>query len=408
MALLRALLAAKQQVGGAGKLFVGHVDHSLRGDDSTADADWLAEQCRRLAVPLFIEKAHVSAIAEVRGDGLEEAARATRYEILARMAETLGVRFVALGHHRDDQIETILFRLLRGSGLRGLAGMPATRPLAPSVAAVRPLLQASRREIESYLQAVGQSSRHDETNLDAELAARNAIRQELLPQITERFGASTRRPRSSARSAASACGAWSWHCRRSSRKSAASSLTAVLSATGLALGFALAPFATALPLFAAVQVLIGFSSAATFAPLVADISHWFDKRRGIAVAIAASGNYLAGAIWPTIIQTADPRPWLAGHLLGRRRALLRGDDSAGADLAPQAAAAATTGAAAGHGRRRRLTRRARSACRRTACKRCWWSPASAAASPCRCRRSISSPTAPTWGTAWRAARRCCR
>lgn len=190
MALLRALLAAKQQVGGAGKLFVGHVDHSLRGDDSTADADWLADQCRQLAIPLFIEKAHVGAIAEVRGDGMEEAARATRYEILTRMAETLGARFVALGHHRDDQIETILFRLLRGSGLRGLAGMPATRPLSPSVAAVRPLLNVSRSEIESYLQAIGQSSRQDETNLDPELAARNAIRQELLPQIAERFGAS--------------------------------------------------------------------------------------------------------------------------------------------------------------------------------------------------------------------------
>jgi tRNA(Ile)-lysidine synthase len=189
MALLRALLAGKQQVGGAGKLFVGHVDHSLRGDDSIADADWLAGECRRLSLPLFIEKAHVGAIAEVRGDGIEEAARSTRYEILTRMAETLGARFVALGHHRDDQIETILFRLLRGSGLRGLAGMPATRPLSQSVAAVRPLLNVSRREIEFYLQAIGQDSRHDETNLDAELAARNAIRQELLPQITERFGA---------------------------------------------------------------------------------------------------------------------------------------------------------------------------------------------------------------------------
>lgn len=190
MALLRALLAVKQRVGGAGKLFVGHVDHSLRGDDSAVDADWLADQCRRLAIPLFIEKAHVGAIAEVRGDGVEEAARATRYEILTRMAETLGARFVALGHHRDDQIETILFRLLRGSGLRGLAGMPATRSLSPSVAAVRPLLNVSRGEIESYLQAIGQSSRQDKTNLDAELAARNAIREELLPQIVKRFGAS--------------------------------------------------------------------------------------------------------------------------------------------------------------------------------------------------------------------------
>jgi MFS family permease len=78
--------------------------------------------------------------------------------------------------------------------------------------------------------------------------------------------------------------------------------TAILSTIGLTAGFALAPAASSLTLFAAAQVLIGFSSAATFAPLVADISHWFEKRRGIAVAIAASGNYIAGTIWPPIIQ----------------------------------------------------------------------------------------------------------
>jgi len=79
-------------------------------------------------------------------------------------------------------------------------------------------------------------------------------------------------------------------------------ITAVLSAIGLAAGFAVAPAAPSLALFAAAQVLIGFSSAATFAPLVADVSHWFEKRRGMAVAIAASGNYLAGTIWPPIIE----------------------------------------------------------------------------------------------------------
>lgn len=78
--------------------------------------------------------------------------------------------------------------------------------------------------------------------------------------------------------------------------------TAILSTFGLAAGFALAPASSTLALFAAVQVLIGFSSAATFAPLVADVSHWFEKRRGIAVAIAASGNYIAGTIWPPIVQ----------------------------------------------------------------------------------------------------------
>jgi MFS family permease len=79
-------------------------------------------------------------------------------------------------------------------------------------------------------------------------------------------------------------------------------VTAILSALGLSLGFALASITSSLALFAAAQILIGFSAAATFAPLVADVSHWFEKRRGVAVAIAASGNYIAGAIWPPIVE----------------------------------------------------------------------------------------------------------
>ena len=78
--------------------------------------------------------------------------------------------------------------------------------------------------------------------------------------------------------------------------------TSTVSAFGLAAGFALATATSSLVMFAAAQALVGFSAAATFAPLIADISHWFEKRRGIAVAIAASGNYIAGTIWPPIVQ----------------------------------------------------------------------------------------------------------
>src|SRR6185503_12528129 len=77
----------------------------------------------------------------------------------------------------------------------------------------------------------------------------------------------------------------------------------VLSALGLGAGFGLSSLTSSLVLFAAAQVLVGFSAAATFAPLIADISHWFEKRRGVAVAIAASGNYIAGALWPPIVET---------------------------------------------------------------------------------------------------------
>src|SRR5262252_7078586 len=79
-------------------------------------------------------------------------------------------------------------------------------------------------------------------------------------------------------------------------------VTGILSAVGLSAGFALAPATSSPALFGAAQVLIGFSASATFAPLVADVSHWFEKRRGVAVAIAASGNYIAGTIWPPIVE----------------------------------------------------------------------------------------------------------
>ena len=79
-------------------------------------------------------------------------------------------------------------------------------------------------------------------------------------------------------------------------------VASVVSALGLGAGFGLASATTSLPMFAAAQMLVGFSAAATFAPLIADISHWFEKRRGVAVAIAASGNYFAGTIWPPIIE----------------------------------------------------------------------------------------------------------
>ncbi|WP_421994062.1 MFS transporter [Reyranella sp.] len=79
-------------------------------------------------------------------------------------------------------------------------------------------------------------------------------------------------------------------------------VAAIASAFGLAAGFALAPLTSSLVLFAVAQLLIGFSAAATFAPLVADVSHWFARRRGVAVAIAASGNYIAGALWPPVVE----------------------------------------------------------------------------------------------------------
>lgn len=185
VALARALVEAKA-AHGSGRVFVGHVNHQLRGAASDADEQWLCLQCRQWGTPLIARRADVHAVAGRQGDGLEAAARQERYRLLIEMAHEVGARFVAVAHTREDQVETALFRLLRGSGLRGLAGMPSTRPLSPSVTLVRPLLGISRGTVRKYLADRGQSWREDATNAEPAFA-RNRVRTLLLPLLREQF-----------------------------------------------------------------------------------------------------------------------------------------------------------------------------------------------------------------------------
>jgi tRNA(Ile)-lysidine synthase len=189
MALLRVLIAAKLETGGSGRVLAAHVNHGLRGPESDEDESWLREQCQRLGVPLSVRRADPAALAERQGDGLEAAARELRYQLLADMAEEAGARYVAVAHTRDDQVETVLFRLFRGTGLRGLAGMRRTRPLSTSVTLVRPLLACDRAELHRFLEGLGQQWREDPTNQDVSLARRNRIRRELLPYVRAHFNA---------------------------------------------------------------------------------------------------------------------------------------------------------------------------------------------------------------------------
>jgi tRNA(Ile)-lysidine synthase len=185
-ALLRALVAVKQGAGGAGQVLAGHVNHKLRGAESDADQEWLGALCGQLGVPLIVRECNTRALAEEQGDGLEAAARHARYRLLTEMAEGAAARFVVTAHTRDDQVETVLFRLLRGAGLGGLAGMRRTRPLSPSVALVRPLLNCSRQELRKYLDSISQRWREDRSNADLRFS-RNRIRIELLPYLREHF-----------------------------------------------------------------------------------------------------------------------------------------------------------------------------------------------------------------------------
>jgi tRNA(Ile)-lysidine synthase len=181
VALLRAALAAKREAGGRGRLFAAHLNHGLRGA-AADDQAWVETLCGRFEIPVEVGAADVSAIAIEQGEGWECAARTARYEFLGRTAERLGARFVATGHTADDQVETVLQRFLRGTGVAGLAGMPSTRPLTPTVTLVRPLLGVRRREVLRYLRDLSQDYRHDETNDDLQFT-RNRLRHEILPLL---------------------------------------------------------------------------------------------------------------------------------------------------------------------------------------------------------------------------------
>lgn len=184
VAMLRAAVAIKK--GGGGRLFVAHLNHALRGAEADADQAWLETLCRRLNAPLESGRTDVAEIAENEGDGWEAAARTARYDFLRGVAERLGARFVAVAHTADDQVETVLHRIVRGTGLAGLAGIPRVRPLAPSVTLVRPLLDVPRHEVLEYLAAIGQDYRTDVSNTDLRWT-RNRLRNELLPLLRERY-----------------------------------------------------------------------------------------------------------------------------------------------------------------------------------------------------------------------------
>jgi tRNA(Ile)-lysidine synthase len=188
VAMLRAALSLKAACGGRGRLHVAHLNHAIRGAEADDDVAWLEQLSARLNIPIAIGKANVPAMAAEQGDGLEAAARSARYSFLTQTAERLGGRFVAVAHTADDQVETVLQRILRGTGLAGLAGIPSVRLLTPSVTIVRPLLEIRRQEVLNYLADIGQDFRTDSSNSDPR-PFRNWLRLELLPLLRERYNA---------------------------------------------------------------------------------------------------------------------------------------------------------------------------------------------------------------------------
>ncbi|MGD8867173.1 MAG: tRNA lysidine(34) synthetase TilS, partial [Gemmatimonadales bacterium] len=173
-------LLAKLAVRWGWNLSAAHFDHRMR-PESGGDAAWVREQCATLAVPVRIGRAE----RVLRG---EAEARELRYRFLYRAREECGGGWLATAHQADDQAETVLFRMLRGSGLGGLAGIPARR--SPGI--VRPLLPFWRNELAAYAQAGELGYLSDPSNLDLRYR-RNWIRHRLIPHIERQYRVDLRR-----------------------------------------------------------------------------------------------------------------------------------------------------------------------------------------------------------------------
>jgi tRNA(Ile)-lysidine synthase len=191
VALLRALVALRPALL-EGPLVVAHLNHQLRGGDSDADERFVRELHAALRAAgvadlgLRCDRADVAAQARKERGNLEGVARRLRYDWLAGVAREAGASWVATGHTADDQAETVLHRLLRGTGLKGLRGIAPRRRLTPGVEVVRPLLGVTRAEVLAYLEAENQPYRQDRSNLDLGYT-RNRIRHELLPHLAARY-----------------------------------------------------------------------------------------------------------------------------------------------------------------------------------------------------------------------------
>ena len=182
--LLHVLKALQNEIGFF--LEVVHVEHGIRGIESENDAAFVVRLCEELEIPMQLFFVDAVTYAKEQKMGLEEAARILRYDAYAQAAEqTLSSRVkVALAHHADDNAETVLFQMVRGSGIDGMSGMRPMRELMPGVSVVRPLLTVTRAEIEEYLKEEGQEYCVDSTNADTSYS-RNKIRCHIFPMLEE-------------------------------------------------------------------------------------------------------------------------------------------------------------------------------------------------------------------------------
>jgi tRNA(Ile)-lysidine synthase len=159
-----------------------HINHQLRGEEAQRDEDFVIEQCQKLKVPVITRKIDVRDYAKKSKLSIETAARNLRIENLVEIAKEQNCACIATAHHKNDNAETIIDRLIRGTGLRGLCGIWPAKKFADGITFIRPLLCATRDEIIQYLNSRNLNWCTDRTNTDFAYR-RNFIRHCLLPAL---------------------------------------------------------------------------------------------------------------------------------------------------------------------------------------------------------------------------------
>ncbi len=164
-------------------LYAAHVNHMIRGNDAVRDRDFCRDVCQSLGVRCFTLDCDVPAVARERGIGIEQAARDVRYEFFMRLMREHSIPVLATAHNADDVLETLIFNVSRGSGLRGVGSIPETRKFGDGIL-IRPLLHASKDDIIEYCHKNGLDFVTDATNAD-DVYSRNYIRLHIIPHLKQ-------------------------------------------------------------------------------------------------------------------------------------------------------------------------------------------------------------------------------
>lgn len=185
VALLRLLVELGGSTDRSLPLILAHCNYRLRGQESDEDEKFVRELANKFEIECRVWRAE--SLEKPGGSGWEAYLRDLRYDFFKQVARDFGARYLALAHTADDQAETVALRLLRGSSLAGLRGIPAQRPLTSETTLIRPLLSLRRQTLRNYLREINQPFRIDSSN-DSDQFTRNRLRNQLFPILASDFG----------------------------------------------------------------------------------------------------------------------------------------------------------------------------------------------------------------------------